>query len=90
MHAPPVNRMTNWCKNITLPQTSFAGGKYRSVIQCIMSDGPIIQRITIDTMLNNNGLNIGDGLNFVTCEQTLMVAVAKLGTYYFLLPPSLV
>ena len=28
-------------------------------------DGPI------DTMLNNNGLNIGDGLNFVRCEQTL-------------------
>ena len=27
MHAPPVNRMTNRCKNITLPQTSFAGGK---------------------------------------------------------------
>ena len=26
MHALPVNRMTNWCKNITLPQTSFAGG----------------------------------------------------------------
>ena len=25
---PPVNRMTNWCKNITLPQTSFAGGNY--------------------------------------------------------------
>ena len=25
---PPVNRMTNRCKNITLPQTSFAGGKY--------------------------------------------------------------
>ena len=23
---PPVNRMTNWCKNITLPQTSLAGG----------------------------------------------------------------
>ena len=23
----PVNRMTNRCKNITLPQTSFAGGK---------------------------------------------------------------
>ena len=23
---PPVNRMTNWCKNNTLPQTSFAGG----------------------------------------------------------------
>ena len=25
----PVNRMTDRCKNITLPQTSFAGGKYR-------------------------------------------------------------
>ena len=24
---PPVNRMTNRCKNITLPQTSFTGGK---------------------------------------------------------------
>ena len=24
---PPVNRMTNRCKNITLPQTLFAGGK---------------------------------------------------------------
>ena len=24
---PPVNRMTNRCKHITLPQTSFAGGK---------------------------------------------------------------
>ena len=25
-HIPPVNRMTNRCKNITLPQTSFASG----------------------------------------------------------------
>ena len=24
---PPVKRMTDRCKNITLPQTSFAGGK---------------------------------------------------------------
>ena len=24
---PPVNRMTDRCKNITLPQTSLAGGK---------------------------------------------------------------
>ena len=23
---PPVNRITDTCKNITLPQTSFAGG----------------------------------------------------------------
>ena len=26
---PPVNRMTDRCKNITLPQTSFAGGNRR-------------------------------------------------------------
>ena len=34
MHAgieTPVNRMTHRCKNITLPQTSFAGGKYQGV-----------------------------------------------------------
>ena len=28
---PPVNRMTNRCKNITLPQTSFAGGNNDSI-----------------------------------------------------------
>ena len=27
-HASTVNRMTDTCKNITLSQTSFAGGKY--------------------------------------------------------------
>ena len=27
---PPVNRMTDRCKNITLPQTSFAGGNKAS------------------------------------------------------------
>ena len=27
----PVNRMTERCKNITLPQTSFAGGKNSSL-----------------------------------------------------------
>ena len=30
----------------------------------------IIQPVTIDTMLNNGRPNIGDDLNFVTCEQT--------------------
>ena len=29
---PPVNRMTDRCKNITLPQTSFAGGNNLEVI----------------------------------------------------------
>ena len=28
-YSPPVNRMTDRCKNITLPQTSFAGGNNR-------------------------------------------------------------
>ena len=28
-HATPVNRMTDACENITLPQTSFAGGNKR-------------------------------------------------------------
>ena len=28
---PPVNRMTERCKNITLPQTSFAGGNKPSI-----------------------------------------------------------
>ena len=30
-----------------------------------MGEGPI-QPVTIDTILNNKGLNIGDGLNFVS------------------------
>ena len=29
---PPVDRMTDMCKNITLPQTSFGGGNY--VVPC--------------------------------------------------------
>ena len=33
----------------------------------------VIQPITIDTMLNNKGLNFGDGLNFVTCKQTFSI-----------------
>ena len=43
---------------------------------------PIIQPVTIDTMLNKNGLNIGDELNFVTCEQTINLLVFN---YYRLL-----
>ena len=31
---PPVNRMTDRCKNITLPQTSFAAGKYKC-LSCV-------------------------------------------------------
>ena len=28
---PPVNRMTDRCKHITLPQTLFAGGNYKQI-----------------------------------------------------------
>ena len=38
-----------------------------------MGDGPIqpiIQLTTIDTMLSNNGLNIDDWLNDITCERS--------------------
>ena len=30
---PPLNRMTDACDNIALPQTSFAGGKYYQNLQ---------------------------------------------------------
>ena len=33
----------------------------------------VIQPITIDTMLDKNGLNFGDRLNFVTCKQTFSI-----------------
>ena len=34
---PPVNRMTDACNNITLPQTSFSGGKYYHRLRYIQS-----------------------------------------------------
>ena len=40
---------------------------------------PFIQPVTINTMLNNNGPNIGDGLNFVKCERYFTISLtAKL------------
>ena len=41
-HAPPVNRMTNRCKNITLPQTSFAGGNNLLVFFLKIFVGPLL------------------------------------------------
>ena len=34
-YSPPVNRITDTCENITLPQTSFAGGKNCSQLVCL-------------------------------------------------------
>ena len=31
-HMPPVDRMTDMCKHITLPQTSFVGGNNRDLL----------------------------------------------------------
>ena len=39
---------------------------------------PPIQPITIDTMLNNNGPNIGDRLNFVMCERSFRIYFYKI------------
>ena len=35
IHTPPVNRITDKCKNITLPQTSFAGRKNTGLLEII-------------------------------------------------------
>ena len=37
---PPVDRLTDTCKNITFPQTSFAGGKEiaTGVAACLLYD----------------------------------------------------
>ena len=34
---------------------------------------PVIQPVTINTMLYNNGLNNSDGLNFVRCERSFTI-----------------
>ena len=59
---PPVNRITDTCKNITMPQTSFAGGK-NVIVDCVR----LVKFVTFDTMkyinlesvLQSNSLEIG-------------------------------
>ena len=46
-YPPPVNRMTDRCKNITLPQTSFAGGNNDSSYS--VSDSEMSRTITFVT-----------------------------------------
>ena len=43
---------------------------------------PVIQSVSIGTMLNNNGLNIGGGLNFVTCKCSLVLLLCTLVVLY--------
>ena len=35
-HAPPLDRMTDACENITLPQNSFAGGNEQNFLDYLM------------------------------------------------------
>ena len=42
---PPVDRMTDRCKHITLPQTSFAGGKN---YKFLFTQGQLDQKIKIN------------------------------------------
>ena len=35
---PPVNRMTDRCKNITFPQTSIAGGNYTVIVALLLTN----------------------------------------------------
>ena len=39
-----VKRMTDRCKNISLPQTSFAGGKNNSTLDSKINDGSMISQ----------------------------------------------
>ena len=43
---PPVNRMTDRCKNITLTQTSFVGGKQKHA-DSILSSASIATEVTV-------------------------------------------
>ena len=52
---PPVNRMTDACENITLPQTSFAGGKNKKILV-------LKPTATIFPICNYNGLDFKDSL----------------------------
>ena len=49
---PPVDRMTDMCKNITLPQTSFAGGKYVWAVRKTGRSSTQVKSI-FDTLLFN-------------------------------------
>ena len=52
---PPVNRMTDRCKNITLPQTSFAGGNY---VQMLLSRPTYVTEFFLFLFLKPNILGI--------------------------------
>ena len=55
-HATPVDRMTDTCENISLPQTSVEGGKNNPPLS---NSSSVINQITISIPRNNkpNGFN---------------------------------
>ena len=48
---------------------------------------PVIQPVTIDTMVNNNGQLLNIGLNFVTCQRSLISV--QYSQTYFVRPPKI-
>ena len=55
-HGPPVNRMTNRCKHITLPETSFAGSKHEKVFCYTLSSNTLskVQKILQNATMSEN------------------------------------
>ena len=50
--------MTNRCKNITLPQTSFAGGKYLMCIDVVLFAFVTAQNVGTERYLRINWTNV--------------------------------
>ena len=71
---PPVNRMTNRCKNITLPQTSFAGGKNTPSVVTL-------DQYPIEITLNYHGPNVAFPVNASNAKEWNTWHAGNLGTY---------
>ena len=83
---PPVNRITDRCKNITLPQTSFAGGKnvnvanlesvtgkLNSVCDCKIAKSSFRQSLSLSSEVRKRFIE-----KLVTCSVSLSVIKLKL------------
>ena len=49
---PPVNRMTDACENITLPQMSFAGGNNQNIFPQVFCTPHSINKLRPATIIN--------------------------------------
>ena len=67
-HSFPVNRMTDTCKNITLPQTSFAGGKNIDILKHVMHGCIALFTMTCDNLIFSNSEHDGSHLCIASKE----------------------